>query len=187
MWLYSKNIDFDNSTAHLTRIDGLKMVEDLYFLQGLHKKALPLEINRDWHPKVHDYYKELLSGDKELQEGTRIPRDIYDFDFYVYELEPIDDWEGYYHVFLEDLILGRIWCNLIYHAFMILKKHSSWELDVRSGPYISMLPGNEKDFAHWVVLIKQDNNGTTFLVSRYNLDYLSDSLIHCHIANKTGK
>lgn len=184
MLMYRNDIDFENSTAHLTRIDGFNMVNDLYYLQGLGKKDLPLDINRDWHPMIHDYYKMLLSGEKELSPGTRIHRNIYNFNFYVYVLEPIDDWEGYYQLFLEDLISGRNWSNLLYDTLWILRKHSPWELDISSGPYVSMLPGTEMNFSHWVVLVKQENNGTTFLVSQYNLEYLKDSLINVHVANR---
>ena len=184
MLMYRNDIDFENSTAHLTSIDDFKMVDDLYYLQGLNKRELPLEINRDWHPKIHDYYKKLLSGEKKLSPGTRIHRNIYDYDFYVYVLEPIDDWEGYYHLFLEDLISESKWSNLLYHTFWILRKYSPWQLDVSSGPYVSMLPGTEMNFSHWVVLVKQEDNGTTFLVSRYNLEYLNESLVNVHAANR---
>jgi len=184
MLMYHSDITFVNNTAHLTKIDGFKMVDDLHYLYGRRAMDLPLDVNRDWHPEIHTIYKQLLSGERELNPGTRISRDIYDFDFYVYEIEPIDNWEGYYHIFLEDLIQEQKWLNLVYHTFMILKKHSHWELDIRSGPFISMLPGNEKDFSHWTVLLKQDNNGDTFLVSRYNLEYISDSLVYCHLTDK---
>jgi hypothetical protein len=62
-----------------------------------------------------------------------------------------------------------------------LKENSKWEEDVVSGPFISALPGMEITFSHWVVLLKQGNNGDTFVVSRYNLDYLSDFLVKCHV------
>lgn len=39
MLLYRNDIDGENVTAHLTRIDGWKMVSDLHYLNGLQKKA----------------------------------------------------------------------------------------------------------------------------------------------------
>lgn len=179
---FSDYIAFENLSSHLTKIDGLKMVEDLYYLFGLDKMVLPLEINRDWHPEVKKVYNRILSEDLELSTGNRLSKSIYDYDFYVYALEPIDDWAGYYQVFMEDLVQESKWLNLIHHAFKILKENSAWELDIVQGPFISMLPGNERAFGHWVVLLKQSNNGDTFVVSRYNLDYLSDFLVKCHIA-----
>jgi hypothetical protein len=184
MQMFSHSIDFNNLTAHLTPIDEYRMVDDLYFLNGLSKRDLPIHINRNWHPKIKEIYNKYLSGEKDAPSYVRIPRTIYDLDFFVYEMEPIDDWEGYNQVFLEDLITEDKWLNLIYHTFKILKDNSKWELDVRSGPYMSMLPGEEMAFAHWAVLVKQDNNGTTYLVSRYNLDYLSDSLVKCNVVEK---
>lgn len=109
MLTFSNNIDFDNLTAHLTRIDSYQMVEDLYFLSGLQKLDLPLYINRDWHPKIHNIYNQMLSGDRAVSGGVRVPRTGYETDFYVYELDPIDDWEGYSHIFLEDLLNERKW------------------------------------------------------------------------------
>jgi hypothetical protein len=163
------------------------MVEDLYFLSNLQKLELPLYINKEWHPKIRNIYNEMLSGNRAISNTVRIPRTGYETDFFVYELEPIDDWEGYPHVFLEDLLEERKWLNLIHHTLKILKENSNWEQDVISGPYISALPGMELTFSHWVVLLKQDNNGTTYAVSRYNLDYLSDFLIACNVIENIKK
>lgn len=174
----------DGNDHGMTPIDGYKMVEDLYFLFGLQKRCLPLEINRDWHPTIKEIYNQVLSGVRTLPEGTRISKSIYDTDFYVYERDPIDDWEGYYQLFLEDLLEEGKWRNLVYHTFKILKENSSWEQDVIAGPFIAMHPGDEMSLSHWVVLLKQENNGDTYVISRYPLEHLDDFLIKCHIANK---
>lgn len=184
MHTVSKNDDFYKSTEHLTKIDDYQMIEDLYFLNSLRKLELPLYINRKWHPKIHNIYSQLLAGDRDVNYANIVPRTICETDFYIYELDPIDDWEGYHQVFLEDLLQERKWLNLIHHTFKILAKNSKWEQDIISGPYVSALPGMELTFSHWVVLLKQENNGTTYAVSRYNLDYLSDFLIACNVVEK---
>jgi hypothetical protein len=184
MHTISNDIDFEQKLSHLTKIDGYQMVEDLYFLSGLQNIDLPLQINRKWHPKIQELYNRMLSGEKVIRTGPRLPQVGYETDFYIYELEPIDDWNGYHHVFLDDLIKERKWLNLIHHTFRILKENSHWEQDIISGPYISALPGMELTYSHWVVLLKQENNGDTFVVSRFKLDYLSEFLIAHNVVEK---
>lgn len=184
MIVYKDSPEVESYIAQHTHIDGFKMVDDLYTLSGLVKLDLPLEINRDWHPKIKEMYNRRISGEQVPEIPARISRSIYDLDFYVYEVPPIDDWSGYNLLFLEDLICDTKWLNLIHHSFKILRFSSNWEEDVREGPFISMLPGNEIPFAHWVVLVKQDNNGNTYIVSRYSLDYLNDYLVKCNIVEK---
>lgn len=171
----------DNLITGYTPIDGFKMVEDMHYLYGLSERELPLELNRDWHPDIHKLYKKALLG--ELFLG-RNPSTEYTTNFFIYQRDPIDDWEGYFQIFLEDMVHEKKWRNFIYHTFKILNENSNWEKDIRSGPYISMLPGYEMPFSHWVVLLKQENNGDTFIVSRYRLDYLHKYLV-CYNEGRT--
>lgn len=61
------------------------------------------------------------------------------------------------------------------HAKEQFRARSSWEGDVREGPYVSGLmpkePGNEFQLA---VALKQDNNGWIFVWSPYELPWLRD-------------
>jgi hypothetical protein len=175
--LYNDNFNTNEIRQIATLIDGYKMVDDLHLLHSIEKKDLSLHINYDWHPKIKERYEIYLSGDRELKKENMVARIPFNTEYFIYERDPIDFWEGYYLIFLEDLIMQKKWLNLIHHAMSLLNLYSSWEKDVRIGPFIAMLPGNEMEFAHWVVLLKQDNDGTTYIVSRYPLEHLNEFLV----------
>lgn len=177
MILYNDDFTTDKLSQMGTLIDGYKMVDDLHLLHSINKKDLPLHINYDWHPKIREGYQDYLSDVIRLKEEKMVDRRPFNTDYFIYERDPIDFWGGYHLVFLEDLILQKKWLNLIHHAMSLLDRHSSWEKDVRMGPFIAMLPGDEIEFARWVVLVKQNNNGTTYIVSRYPLEHLNEFLI----------
>lgn len=177
---YNDNLSTNELNQMGTLIDGYKMVDDLHLLHSIDKKDLPLHINYSWHPKVKERYEIYLSGERELKKEDMVDRRPFNTEYFIYERDPIDFWEGYYLIFLEDLIMQKRWLNLIHHAMTLLDRHSSWEKDVRIGPFIAMLPGDEEMCAHWVVLIKQDNNGTTYVVSRYPLEHLNEFLVKCY-------
>jgi len=160
-------------------IKGFQMVEDIHHLCELKKIQLPLEINRAWHPKVLEIYKKIVSGEIELPEKNGSLDFMEDSQFFIYERDPIDDWRGYFKVHLDSIFYNPKWRNLIYHSLNILKLNSIWEEDIREGPYVSLLPGRELDLSDWVVLLKQDNNGTTFVVSNYRLEYLDEYFVKC--------
>lgn len=167
-------------------LDGHGMVKDIHHLCGLKKRELPLEINHDWHPAVGDVYKKIISGDVELPEHGQTAGVPDGTQFFIYERDPIDDWQGYRIISMGDIFHYPKWRYLIFHSLNILKLHSYWEGDIREGPFVSMLPGEEWDFAHWVVLLKQDNNGTTFVVSNYKLEYLDEYFVKLVTAGKDG-
>lgn len=160
-------------------IDGYKMVEDIYILCGLSKLQLPLGINRDWHPAVHNIYKKLVSGEAELPSAGGAPYIPDGTQFFIYERDPIDHWAGYYKLYLNDIFYDPNRRDLIHTHLKILKQYSIWEGDISEGPYVAMLPGREYDYSDWVVLLKQRNNGTTFVVSNYKLEYLNEYFVRC--------
>jgi len=181
---YSFDINLKNTTSSLIRIDGYEMVKDLTFLHTLENEELPLQINRKWHPQIYEIFKKRLAGKESNFEVRKNQIKGYKTDFYIYERDPIDDWSGYDWLFLGDLILDKRWLNLLNHTLTILKMNSKWEGDIREGPFIARFPGDEYMFSSFIVLLKQDNDGTTYVVSRYPLENISEYLIKCHIANK---
>ncbi len=100
---------------------------------------------------------------------------------FVYAVPPIDHWPNTHH--LSDVLskLARQdereaakvllqFADAVAHAH-----HSSWEGEIREGPFLLILPGDiEMEIAGFIW--KQDNNGTTFVVSRVELPYLSEFL-----------
>jgi hypothetical protein len=159
-----------------TKIDGYEMVKDLCDLLSMHKRDLPLHVNRNWHPEIHKMYGKMLSGGEPPYKigAQEIPSIT---EYYIYELDPIDDWTGYAQVWLEDMLSVRKWLDLVEHAFKGLKLHSNWEGDIREGPYVAMIPGTEWFVSPFAVLLKQDNNGTTYCVSKQKLDHIQEYLI----------
>ncbi|MFT3724644.1 MAG: hypothetical protein QM773_13805 [Hyphomonadaceae bacterium] len=53
------------------------------------------------------------------------------------------------------------------------KEHLGWEGDKREGPYFTVVPTGDP-YGALVVAWKQDNNGTTFVVSEHPLPWLKD-------------
>jgi len=86
--------------------------------------------------------------------------------------------------FLEDIKYSARWLNLLHHTFKILCGVSDWEQDIIQGPFIGMLPGAEIMSSPFVVLLKQENNGTTFIVSRQSLDHIDEFLVEKKIVEK---
>jgi len=184
MLKYRHDIILEHMIPPMIKIDGYEMVKDLYFLYTLKDEELPIEINRKWHPIINEIYKKRLSG---KDPNFKVRKDLvkgHETDFYIYERDPIDDWSGYDWLFMEDLILNKKWLNLLYHTLTLLKRYSNWEGDIREGPFIARLPGDEYDVSSFVVLLKQDNDGATYIVSRYSLENLSEYLIKSHVLNK---
>lgn len=168
-------------------IDGYKMVDDIHLLCGLTKRDLPVAINLDWHPEVKEIYKKIVSGEVELPDRW-ITSGVPDSStYFIYERDPIDDWDGYHKLHVGDIFHNVKWRKLIYQSLTVLNNKSAWEGDIREGPYVAMLPGNEYDFANWVVLLKQDNNGTTFVVSNYKLEYLDEYFVKSITLDKVGR
>lgn len=178
---YNRDINFDNHLANMVKIDGYEMVRDLHFLHTVKDEELPQEINRKWHPEIETIYKNRLVGNDPFFEVKKTWIKERETNFYIYERDPIDDWTGYDWLFLEDLLVDIKWVNLLNHTFTLLKRYSNWEGDIRQGPFIAMFPGDECEFNSFVVLLKQDNNGNTYVVSRHPLENLNDCLIKSHI------
>lgn len=100
---------------------------------------------------------------------------------YVYSIDPIDYWPGWYQeadylksVQEYDEIPGASFADE-YHA---LKKRAlaaadsaGWEGDIREGPFVAGLPSTGGE-VQVLIAWKQDNNGTTFIVSPVPLEHL---------------
>lgn len=176
MFLSAVSFDVRSQSA---KIDGFKMVDDIYYLCGLKRRQLPLAINRDWHPIVLDVYKKLVSKIIDFPEYDItyvIPSGIK---FYIYELFPIDYWDGYHILYMGDVYHSPQWRDLVFHSLNILKHNSSWEGDIREGVYFQRLPKNNYGFDDSALFLKQDNNGTTFVVSINKLEHLEDYFVKC--------
>jgi hypothetical protein len=96
----------------------------------------------------------------------------------VYQVVPIDCWDLWKPLYpaltemKKELMHGDagIILNDLCMAFMLARK-LGWEGDIRSfegGPYIAALPAG----GH-VIAWKQDNNGTTFIASPFELPWIS--------------
>ncbi len=95
--------------------------------------------------------------------------------------------ERYHKLHVGDIFHNVEWRKLIYQSLTVLSNKSAWEGDIREGPYVAMLPGNEYEFANWVVLLKQNNNGSTFVVSKYKLEYLDEYFVKRTTLDKVGR
>jgi hypothetical protein len=108
---------------------------------------------------------------------------------FFYRISPIDNWIGW--VPIEDLLLqeplpggtlmdGRYWphdpndvMQRLNKAKIIARRRLGWEGDIREGPYVCPLPMNDYGF-EYLIAWKQDNNGTTFVVSPCALPWLEE-------------
>ncbi|PSS59873.1 hypothetical protein C6558_36235 [Ensifer sp. NM-2] len=99
---------------------------------------------------------------------------------FVYKLGPIDFWNGWLSAADFVAETENVDANYNEETFLPfvekaqdLARGIGWEGDMRSGPFVSALPnpdsGNLSDF---ILAWKQDNNGTTFVASPYELPWL---------------
>lgn len=64
-----------------------------------------------------------------------------------------------------DLALTRVqWARQALAALSLAATDVSWEGDFRHEPYVGTLPLTQRD--GWYLVVKQDNNGDSFIVSR---------------------
>lgn len=104
---------------------------------------------------------------------------------YVYCGNPIDFWTGWmteaeYLATLETVDFDGNPTNeglAAYYtrlgAAQVLAKRVGWEGDMRQGPFVSGLPTPDSPNSEFLIGWKQDNNGTTFVASPYELPWLS--------------
>lgn len=101
---------------------------------------------------------------------------------FVYELSPIDFWDGWtrYSEMLErsrSIPGNGISDNELEKLFRRAKnaaRRVGWDGDMREGPYVSGLPSNES-CPFLMFAWKQDNNGTSFVTSPFELPWLTDN------------
>lgn len=105
---------------------------------------------------------------------------------FIYETVPIDHWQGWLTMpeaaaklcvdglgFTHEEELRHLADNL--EEAKRLAKAAGWEGDMREGPFVSMLP-NQDNTVSYVIAWKQDNNGSTFVASPYQLQWLGDPM-----------
>jgi hypothetical protein len=105
---------------------------------------------------------------------------------YVYNMEPIDCWDGWtlvkdYKFGCGDLpederspfLTKKEFEDLYLKAQKIAKAFYGWDGDVRTGPFISGIPAFPGDCSPQILIgWKQDNNGITFVASPVRLTWL---------------
>jgi len=100
---------------------------------------------------------------------------------FVYVMSPIDFWEGW---LTEDEIKDRLHRDDL-KRYLARKEKAlelagarGWEGDFRQGPFFSTIPMDDGASGCEVLVgWKQDNNGTTFVVSPYQLPWLREWLV----------
>ncbi|QGJ73801.1 hypothetical protein [Sinorhizobium meliloti] len=100
---------------------------------------------------------------------------------FVYELAPIDFWNGW-QTEAEYLPKNEKEEIDAYRRFreraQELAHRAGWEGDVRFGPYVSALPNPETSMpSDFMIAWKQENNGTTYVASPYELPWLGNPTI----------
>jgi hypothetical protein len=100
--------------------------------------------------------------------------------FLLYVLAPIDDWSGW--TVADDYMATldghekAIFLETLRPAQSLIRSSPLFEPETHTYPwYIAPLPKSNFDtdgYCEWMVATKITNNGTTFLVSPYTLDWL---------------
>jgi hypothetical protein len=102
---------------------------------------------------------------------------------YVYSLPPLDDWQGWMkakgaktnpYTGTDDLPEANIEHETFLRNALAAARQAGWEGDFREGPFISVLPDPNNMCSAVYVGWKQDNNGTTFIVSPFPLPHLDE-------------
>jgi hypothetical protein len=100
---------------------------------------------------------------------------------FVYSLPPIDDWQGWMKAKgaqtnpftgTDDLPEATVKYETFLKSALEAARKVGWEGDFREGPFVSVLPDPDNMGTTVYVGWKQDNNGTTFIVSPFPLPYL---------------
>ncbi len=107
--------------------------------------------------------------------------------FFVYEFPPIDWFEGSLtleqfvkeHVGTEDVtsvisVTAKIMEDIVSPRLSAIAEHTHWEGDMREPMRFIGLPNPDYGNLELALLIKQDNNGTTFLASPFELPWLAE-------------
>jgi len=107
------------------------------------------------------------------------PMSVVENGFYVYELGPVDYFDGAMTVDQaikssnEDV--GQEILRSFLQAARAVIDESSWEGTITDGPYVIALPPVDGDFSLlWGFIWKQNNNGTTFIASPLPLWWLDE-------------
>lgn len=108
--------------------------------------------------------------------------------WFLYCIDPIDFWEGW--TTLEDFIkTKRDWfegspcrrasanMDRLFEGFYLAAKHGGWEGDVSNGPFVSGIPSGDSGNSSFMWAWKQSNNGTTYIYSPINLEWLNRNLV----------
>lgn len=99
----------------------------------------------------------------------------------VYSINPIDWWNGWqvpsdlFRVSVREMEVEwhepAEWVKMWARARELAEK-IGWEGDIREGPYVTVLP-QPYEVPPVVIGWKQDNNGTTFIASPFELPWLA--------------
>ncbi|NSW84277.1 MAG: hypothetical protein HPY90_13585 [Syntrophothermus sp.] len=97
-------------------------------------------------------------------------------ELHIYVLGPIDTWRGFTP--LTHWRWGEETANVVLRA-LVAAVRAGFDGNLRPGEeiYLSGLPCGDDESNHVVVGLKQDNNGTVFLVSPVDLPYLKEQAI----------
>jgi hypothetical protein len=94
----------------------------------------------------------------------------------VYCVPTLDLWSGWQKS--EDVFKLRVFDDGTAHdasrcgaKFKDLAVKVGWEGDIREGPFVAVLPDEGGVLSPVIIAWKQDNNGTTFVASRYLLPW----------------
>jgi hypothetical protein len=103
---------------------------------------------------------------------------------YIYEMPPVEHFEGMQKTKKvirklskshDDIDTLTEFLALIKDAMILFRKKTSWEGDVKQSRCFS-IPDPDYAGSKFAIVIKQDNNGTTFLCSPVVIGYLQEYL-----------
>jgi hypothetical protein len=181
MRLFIKPYSNDQIGDNGTSFQDYREIEDLQILRSIKKnEEITLYFDRAWTVIGRKYYLSLIAG-KPLPLFKKIwNKDDYltfnGFDepektsLIVYSVDPIDDFRFYIEYFVEDALEDDHMFRYIYHALTFLNRKTPWEKDFRKGLFLSIIPTIETTP---VLIVKQDNDGTTFIISPIEVEYLN--------------
>ena len=180
-----------DNTAPKTKIDSLRLVEDLVYLCHMKKWELRSYKKYEWHPEVRKIFEKRLSGkyifpytlEPDLGVGYEM---LYRLDYrlpliyYIYKTDFIDDPAAYTQIYLEHLLRDRKWLNLIRITLAILRDNTEWGGDISEGPFITVLAESKPSVSPFVIYVMQNKNGIHYVISRQKLEHLNEYLVSSH-------
>lgn len=119
---------------------------------------------------------------------SQLPGPDRDYFRFVYERRPIDWWAGAcsFNAFLDEVERGQVmeWVARLRSAVYLLRRYTTWEGD----GFFQVIPlfDGESERFDYALVVKQSNDGTTFVVSPQEIPVFDEEWLRAEAEKPRG-